>query len=61
MKLSFTLITWFMISIPAGILLGRFCAAGNGFWQDSAPSQEQEPETLVDLKTLEEHPEIKAA
>ena len=35
MKLSLNLITWFIISIPAGILLGRFCAAGNGFLADS--------------------------
>ena len=41
MKLSLILITWFIISIPAGILLGRFCAAGNGFLADSAQSQEQ--------------------
>lgn len=61
MKLSLILITWFIISIPAGILLGRFCAAGNGFRPDSAPSQEQESETLVGLKTLEEHPATKAA
>ena len=61
MKLSLILITWFITSIPAGILLGRFCAAGNGFWPDSASSQEQESETLVDLQTLEEHPATKAA
>jgi hypothetical protein len=61
MKLSLILITWFIISIPAGILLGRFCAAGNCFWPDSAPSQEPESETLVDLQTLEEHPAKKAA
>ena len=61
MKLSVILITWFIICIPAGILLGRFCAAGNGFWQDSVPSQEQESETLVDLQTLEEHSATKAA
>ena len=28
MKLSLILITWLIISIPAGILLGRLCAAG---------------------------------
>ena len=61
MKLSLILITWFIISIPAGILLGRFCAAGGGFSADSAPSQEKESETLVDLQTLEEHPATKAA
>ena len=61
MKLSLILITWSIISIPAGILLGRFCAAGNGFLADSAPSQEKESETLVDLQTLVEHPEKKAA
>lgn len=61
MKLSLILITWFIISIPAGILLGRFCAAGNGFLADSAPSQEKESETLVDLQTMEEHPAKKAA
>ena len=61
MKLSLILITWFIISIPAGILLGRFCAAGSGFWPDSTPSQEQEPGTLVDLQKLEEHPATKAA
>ena len=61
MKLSLILLFWFIISIPAGILLGRFCAAGNNFWPDSTPNQEQQSETLVDLKTLEEHPEKKAA
>ena len=61
MKLSLILITWFIISIPAGILLGRFCAAGHGFWADSAPSQEQESETLLEPQTLEEHPATKAA
>ncbi len=61
MKLSLILITWFIISIPAGILLGRLCAAGNGFLADTAPSQETESETLVDLQTLEEHPAKKAA
>lgn len=61
MKLSLILITWFIISIPAGILLGRFCAAGDGFLADSASSQEQESEPLVDLQTLEEHPAKKAA
>ena len=61
MKLSLILITWFIISIPAGILLGRLCAAGNGFLPDSAPSQETKSETLVDLQTLEEHPAKKAA
>ena len=61
MKLSVILITWFIISIPAGILLGRFCAAGNGFRQDSVLSQEQESETLVNLQTLEEHPATKTA
>jgi hypothetical protein len=61
MKLSLVLLSWFIISIPAGILLGRFCAAGNGFRTDSAPNQEQQSETLVDLQTLEEHPEKKAA
>ncbi len=61
MKLSLILITWFIISIPAGILLGRLCAAGNGFLPDSAPSQETESKTLVDLQTLEEHPAKKAA
>ena len=61
MKLSLFLLSWFIISIPAGILLGRFCAAGTGFWADSAPNQEQQSETLVDLQTLAEHPEKKAA
>ena len=61
MKLSLILITWFIISIPAGILLGRFCAAGHGFLADSAPSQEEESETLVDPQTLERHPAKKAA
>ena len=61
MKLSLNLITWFIISIPAGILLGRFCAAGNGFLADCAPSQEKESETLVDPQTMEEHPAKKAA
>jgi hypothetical protein len=61
MKLSLILVTWFVISIPAGILLGRLCAAGDGFLADFAPSQEQEPETLVDPQTLEEHPAKKAA
>ena len=61
MKLSLILITWSIISIPAGILLGRFCAAGNGFLADSAPSQEKEPETLLEPQTLEGHPAEKAA
>ena len=53
MKLSLILIKWFIISIPAGILLGRFCAADNGFLADSALSQEKESEILVDPQTLE--------
>jgi hypothetical protein len=61
MKLSLILTTWFIISIPAGILLGWFCAAGSGFSADCAPSQEKESETLVDPQTLEEHPAKKAA
>ncbi|MGB5921466.1 MAG: hypothetical protein WBF55_02080 [Syntrophobacteria bacterium] len=61
MKLSLILITWFIISIPAGILLGRLCAAGNGFLADTAPSQETESKTVVDLQTLEKHPARKAA
>ena len=61
MKLSLILITWFIISIPAGILLGRFCAAGNGFWPDSASSKGQESETFVDPQISEEHPATKAA
>ena len=60
MKLSLILTTQFIISIPAGILLGRFCAAGNGFLSDSASSQEVEFETLVDPETLKGHPAKKA-
>jgi hypothetical protein len=61
MKLLLILITWFIISIPAGILLGRFCAVGKGFLADSASSPEKEFDTLADFQTLEEHPAKKAA
>ena len=61
MKLSLILITWFITSIPAGILLGRFCAAGDGFLADSSSSQKHESKALVELQTLEEHSATKAA
>ena len=43
MKLSLILITWFIISIPAGILLGRLCAAGKVFWQTPHQAKKQSP------------------
>lgn len=61
MKLLLILITWLIVSIPSGILLGRFCAAGNGFLADSASSPEKESYTLADLQTLEEQPAKRAA
>ncbi len=61
MKLLLILTTWFIISIPAGILLGRFCAAGKGFSADSAPGPEKESDTLADFQTLEERPAKTAA
>jgi hypothetical protein len=61
MKLLLILTAWFIISIPVGVLLGRFCAVGSGFLATSASSAEKESDTLADFQTLEEHPAKKAA
>lgn len=61
MKLLLILVTWLIVSIPTGILFGRFFAAGNGFLADSAPSSEKRPDNSADFQTLEEQPAKRAA
>ena len=61
MKLLLILIIWFVLSIPAGIVLGRFCAVGNGLLADTSSRQEKESDTLSESQKLLGHPAKEAA
>ena len=55
------LLIWFVLSIPAGIVLGRFCTIGNGLLADTSSRQEKESDALSESQTLIGHPAKEAA
>jgi len=61
MKLLLFLFIWFLVSIPVGIVLGRFCAAGNSLLADTSTRSEKESDTLSESQILLEHPAKEAA